>query len=117
VEALGNLMDNACKWCRSSVSVSASLEPGAPGARGRLRVVVEDDGAGLPDRIVADGPARGRRADEAVPGHGIGLAMVADMARLYGGELTFGAVAGGGARLQLALPGRLRVDAPPAPVR
>jgi two-component system sensor histidine kinase PhoQ len=117
LEALGNLMDNACKWCRSDIVVSARLDAGVPGARLRLAIVVEDDGAGLPERILEDGPARGRRADEAVPGHGIGLAMVADTARLYGGALSFGASASGGARVQLSLPGRLGVDAPPASVR
>jgi two-component system sensor histidine kinase PhoQ len=108
VEALGNLMDNACKWCRSTVAVSATVEPGAPGARALLRIDVEDDGPGLPAQILAAGPARGRRADESVPGHGIGLAMVDDLARLYGGELRFERSALGGAAVRLWLPGRLR---------
>ena len=48
---------------------------------------------------------RGVRADEDTPGHGLGLAMVQDMARVYGGEVELGDSALGGARVQLRLPG------------
>jgi signal transduction histidine kinase len=42
-----------------------------------------------------------------MPGHGLGLAMVRDMAGLYGGRLELGESALGGARVELRLPGRL----------
>jgi two-component system sensor histidine kinase PhoQ len=107
MEALGNLMDNACKWCGSKVRVTGLLQSGV-GAGQKLRVVVEDDGPGVPeadrDRVLQ----RGARADEATPGHGLGLAMVRDMAEMYGGALTLGDSTLGGARLELRLPGRLR---------
>jgi two-component system sensor histidine kinase PhoQ len=40
---------------------------------------------------------RGARADESVPGHGIGLAMVRDIATAYGGRVTVERSALGGA--------------------
>jgi two-component system, OmpR family, sensor histidine kinase PhoQ len=107
LESLGNLMDNASKWCRSRVRVTALLQAGV-GAGQKLRVVVEDDGPGVPeadrDRVLQ----RGARADEATPGHGLGLAMVRDMAEMYGGALALGESELGGARVELRLPGRLR---------
>ncbi|MEO6186876.1 MAG: ATP-binding protein, partial [Steroidobacteraceae bacterium] len=106
-EALGNLMDNACKWCRTQVRVSASLHEAAAAAL-RLVIVVEDDGPGVP---AAERPRvleRGARADEQTPGHGLGLAMVWDMAELYGGRLQIGESGLGGARVELRLPGRMR---------
>lgn len=104
-EALGNLLDNACKWCRGRVRLGGDAEAGG-GARGVITLVVEDDGPGLPPALREQGPARGRRADETTPGHGIGLAMVQEMAEGYGGALRLGASALGGARLELRLPGR-----------
>jgi two-component system sensor histidine kinase PhoQ len=106
LELLGNLIDNACKWCRGSVRVQARLDSVLPPAR-NLTIRVEDDGPGIaPDlrRRVLD---RGVRADERAPGHGLGLAMVADTVALYGGELLISeSPVLHGACLDLALPGR-----------
>jgi two-component system, OmpR family, sensor histidine kinase PhoQ len=107
METLGNLMDNASKWCRSRVRVTAMLQAGV-GAGQKLRVVVEDDGPGIPAADRARVLQRGARADEATPGHGLGLAMVRDMAEMYGGALALGDSELGGARVELRLPGRLR---------
>jgi two-component system sensor histidine kinase PhoQ len=106
-EALGNLMDNASKWCRSKVRVTALLQTGA-GAGHKLRLTVEDDGPGIPDADRARVLQRGARADEATPGHGLGLAMVRDMAEMYGGTLSLGDSPLGGAKVELRLPGRMR---------
>jgi sensor histidine kinase regulating citrate/malate metabolism len=72
--------------------------------------VVEDDGPGLPSSLREQGPARGRRADENTPGHGIGLAMVQETADAYGGNLRLGIATLGGARMELRLPGRIGAD-------
>ena len=106
LELLGNLLDNACKWCRTRVAVSARLDPARALSR-RLSIVVEDDGAGIaPDdrvRVIE----RGVRADEQVPGHGLGLAMVRETVALYGGRFYIdSSPALGGARVELQLPGR-----------
>jgi signal transduction histidine kinase len=79
--------------------------------RGSILLIVEDDGPGLPPALREQGPARGRRADESTPGHGIGLAMVQEMAEAYGGALRLGSSALGGARLELRLPGRVAAAA------
>ncbi len=104
-EALGNLIDNAAKWCRASVRVAASLRE-ATGAAQKLQLVVEDDGPGIPPAERGHVLQRGGRADEHTPGHGLGLAMVRDMAGLYGGQLTLDDSPLGGCRVELRLPGR-----------
>jgi two-component system sensor histidine kinase PhoQ len=104
-ELLGNLLDNACKWCRSRVLLRAAADDNA-GPRERLQIVVEDDGAGISAEDRARVLERGVRADETVPGHGLGLAMVRDTVDMYGGRLMIDTSALGGARLTLKLPGR-----------
>lgn len=97
-EMLGNLLDNACKWAGGRVDVAVS-------ARGRvLTVTIDDDGPGLPAERRAEAMGRGRRLDEAAPGSGLGLAIVADIARLYGGELRLDESPMGGLRAELTLP-------------
>jgi two-component system, OmpR family, sensor histidine kinase PhoQ len=105
LESLGNLMENACKWCREKVRVGASFDADAPAAE-QLCITVEDDGAGIAPRDRDRVLRRGERADEQVAGHGLGLAMVRDMAEAYGGRLEIAQSALGGASLLLRLPGR-----------
>jgi signal transduction histidine kinase len=96
-EMAGNLMDNACKWARSTVRISTT----ASGKR--LLLCIADDGPGMSEADFRDALARGRRLDEAVPGHGLGLAIVAETADLYGGALARGA-SDGGLAVELRLP-------------
>ena len=106
IELLGNLLDNACKWCRGTVRVSARLDPTRPPTQG-LVLRVEDDGPGIAPADRERVLARGARADERTPGHGLGLAMVTDTVALYRGELLIGeSPALHGASVELALPGR-----------
>ena len=69
-----------------------------------LRLEVEDDGPGIPDDAADSLLERGTRLDEATPGHGIGLAIVRDIARSYGGALRIDRSALGGARFTVDLP-------------
>jgi two-component system, OmpR family, sensor histidine kinase PhoQ len=104
-EMIGNLLDNACKWCRSRVRLTTRNDELAA-VRQKLVVSVEDDGPGI---AAEDRPRvlqRGVRADENVPGHGLGLAMVRDTVDLYGGRLEVDESTLGGARFSLHLPGR-----------
>ena len=80
-EMLGNLLDNACKWAHSHVSVHGELKPG------RWRLTVQDDGPGISHEQLTVALQRGRRLDETTPGHGLGLNIVTDIITLYGGSL------------------------------
>jgi two-component system sensor histidine kinase PhoQ len=104
-ELLGNLLDNACKWCRSRVRFTATAD-GLAAARQRLSLTIEDDGPGISAQNRARVLERGVRADESVPGHGLGLAMVHNTVDLYGGRLAIDASPLGGARFSVWLPGR-----------
>ncbi len=100
-EMLGNLVDNACRWCRGRVAVSARRE----GAQVVVRV--EDDGPGLDAAAREAVLQRGRRLDESRPGHGFGLPIALELAELYGGSLaleTSGLGGLGGLAVRLALP-------------
>ena len=98
-EMLGNLLDNACKWGRSTVHVSGGCRDG------RVHVTVDDDGPGVPEALRLTVLQRGVRADQAAPGSGLGLAIVADLAELYGGSIVLETSPLGGARAHLELPG------------
>lgn len=102
-EILGNLLDNAYKYCRGRVEVEAGMHAG------RLRVAVGDDGAGIGADRAQQILERGVRADESVPGQGIGLAVVRETVELYAGQLAVGRSALGGAELSVEL-GRAGID-------
>lgn len=104
-ELMGNLIDNACKWCTAKVRVAVSRDASAD-PKQRLQLVVEDDGPGISAENRARVLERGVRTDEKVPGHGLGLSMVRDTVDLYGGRLAIDQSPLGGARFELALPGR-----------
>lgn len=102
-DMVGNLVDNAAKWARQSITINAMALPVVDG-RSFLEVVVSDDGSGLPAEKRADVMRRGQRLDETVPGSGLGLAIVADLAGLYGGSLALEDFDFGGLRARLRLP-------------
>ncbi len=102
-EMAGNLIDNACKWARSAVTVTVEAPQG--GASGRtFLLIVEDDGPGLPEDFRRAAVKRGQRHDENVPGSGLGLSIVAELAHLYRGTLTLEEAASGGLRARVTLP-------------
>jgi two-component system sensor histidine kinase PhoQ len=106
-ELLGNLLDNACKWCRSTVRLQASVEV-ADDTHALLLLCVDDDGPGVDPADRRRILARGVRADERAAGHGLGLAIVSDTVALYNSSLTVGVAPQlGGARFEVRLPGRL----------
>lgn len=104
-EMLGNLMDNACKWAATAVSVAVRLESAASrGQRPRLVVTVDDDGPGMSEQQRKQGIRRGRRLDETKPGTGLGHSIVADLAQLYNGQFELQEAPTGGLRARLELP-------------
>jgi signal transduction histidine kinase len=106
-EMVGNLVDNACKWAKSRVSVEVmGARPPGDVARHTMRLVVDDDGPGLSpaEREQVQAARRGRRLDETKPGSGLGLSIVVELADLYGGALSLGTAPIGGLRAELVLP-------------
>jgi signal transduction histidine kinase len=99
-ELLGNLLDNACKWARSRAALSAVRDGD------RIVLMVDDDGPGIDASLRTTVLERGVRADELAPGSGLGLSIVRDLARVYGGDVTLDDSPLGGARATLRLPGR-----------
>jgi len=99
MELLGNLLDNACKWCGKTVRIAVEQDDG-------LVITVEDDGPGVGEAEAQQLLQRGVRADQAVPGHGIGLAVVRDIVAAYQGQITIGHSALGGAAVRVVLSAR-----------
>jgi signal transduction histidine kinase len=102
-EMLGNLLDNACKWARSAVSLQAQTDTRSGSLR-HLSVWVEDDGPGIGAAQRTQAVERGVRLDETVTGSGLGLAIVHELASMYGGRLELEPAALGGLRAVLTLP-------------
>jgi signal transduction histidine kinase len=94
---LGNLMDNACKWAATRVVISSSRQDRA------IVMLVDDDGPGLPAPMREVVLQRGVRADESVPGSGVGLAIVRDLVELYGGSIVLDRSPLGGLRARVEL--------------
>jgi signal transduction histidine kinase len=97
-EILGNLLDNACKWGKSRVVLAARADGG------HVAITVDDDGPGIDPTKRGVVLQRGVRADESAPGSGFGLAIVRDLAELYGGRLALDSSPLGGLRVHLTLP-------------
>jgi len=98
-EMVANLLDNAGKWAAGQVVVSASTS-----RDDTVRIVIDDDGPGLPAEsweLVFD---VGQRLDERAPGSGLGLPIVRDLANLYGGRVWLEDSPSGGLRAVLELP-------------
>ena len=105
-EMVGNLVDNGCKWAQSRVAIEVLTDQAtADDEKGRVRIIVDDDGPGLSPAEREQVALRGQRLDETKPGSGLGLSIVVELARLYGGALTLGTAPIGGLRAELALPG------------
>lgn len=105
-DLLGNLLDNAYKWCDHATRVTASAVDWAGRRRRGLMLVVEDDGPGIGASDLRRVLARGARADERAGGHGIGLAVVTEIVEMSGGSISIDASALGGARVEARIPPR-----------
>ena len=104
-EMVGNLLDNACKWAESKVSVQ--VETGAAPKSSSfkfLTVFVDDDGPGLSPSELETVTTRGNRLDETKPGSGLGLSIVADLSEMYYGSFVLQHAPSGGVRAKLTLP-------------
>ena len=99
-QALGNLLDNARRYGGPEIELAAEARDGA------VRLHVRDDGPGFPEDLAAferftrGDSARGRG------GAGLGLAIVAAIARAHGGDAGAATREGGGADVWIELPGQ-----------
>ena len=101
-EMAGNLLDNACKWSKSEVTISMAAERNETATM--LLIRIEDDGPGLTEQEAAKVLQRGVRLDEKKPGSGLGLDIVKELVDVYGGTLQLKRSGLGGLLAELRLP-------------
>jgi two-component system sensor histidine kinase PhoQ len=104
MEIIGNLADNAFKWCNGKVSISALLRRDTKDKSATIVIQVDDDGPGIPGPMINQVVQRGVRADQGISGHGIGLSVVQDIVQIYGGRLGISHSRYGGASITVSLP-------------
>ncbi len=99
--ALSNLLRNAQKYAAASIRLSAVRE------EGKLLIMVEDDGPGIPEaereRIFEPFYRLDRSRDRATGGFGLGLSIARKAVLLHGGSLSVEDSALGGAKFVIAL--------------
>lgn len=95
-EMLGALLENAVRHASRQVAVRGDT------AEGWRSVTIEDDGPGMDEALLENAVVRGVRLDETGAGHGLGLAIVRDLAEATGGTLRLGRSTLGGLAASLA---------------
>jgi signal transduction histidine kinase len=88
-QAVSNLIDNALKYARQGGKVTVEVRCRVEGT---VEIAVADDGPGISDEEKPRAPERFYRGDASrgTPGVGLGLSLVAAVAKLHGGSLTLG---------------------------
>jgi hypothetical protein len=86
-QAISNLIENALKFGPRRGTISIATRH----ANGTVEIIVADHGPGIPDGEKAKVIERFYRGDASrgTPGVGLGLSLVAAVARLHGGKLEF----------------------------
>lgn len=111
---LTNLVGNAAKYSPAGSTISIRVE----GAADLVRLVVDDEGPGVPEQEREQVFSRFFRGggDEVVRtrGAGLGLSIVTEFAASMGGVVSTGAAPSGGARFEVTYP-RHDPDAPDDP--
>lgn len=95
MEVMGNVLDNACKYCLEFVEITARQTDNS------LHLIVEDDGPGIPENKRDLVFIRGQRADTLRPGQGLGLSLARDILEQYAGDISASASPLGGARMEV----------------
>jgi signal transduction histidine kinase len=98
-EIVGNILDNALKWANPKVTLNVVEHD-----RNMIKLVVEDDGPGIPDDKINSILKRGIRLDEQKPGSGLGLGIVAELVTVYGGTIELSRASLNGLRVEISLP-------------
>ncbi len=97
-ELLGNVIENAAKWARTTVRLSSIARDKT------VTVLIDDDGPGIPEGSRHAVLERGVRLDQTMAGTGLGLAIVGDIVEAYSGELALEESPLGGLRVGVTLP-------------
>ncbi|MEP3347353.1 MAG: HAMP domain-containing sensor histidine kinase [Litoreibacter sp.] len=102
-EVIGNLLDNALKWCNDAISLTAiTREDG-------VELLIEDDGPGIPEGREREALKSGGRLDSSKPGTGLGLAIAIDLLQAYGADLNLEKSAAlGGLAVRIFIPSKRR---------
>ena len=98
MEILGNMIENAFKYGKSKVKISAASD------YEQLTIKIEDDGPGVPMALRGEILKRGARADTSAPGQGIGLAVATEIISSYDGGIDIRESELGGALFKISLP-------------
>ncbi|RYX94956.1 MAG: HAMP domain-containing histidine kinase [Bradyrhizobiaceae bacterium] len=98
-EMLGNLLENAYKWARNRVSITAMTND-----QRMVALVITDDGPGLLPEQMVQVQRPGERLDETAPGFGFGLSITSELAELYGGNLALRSASPNGLCVTLTIP-------------
>ena len=102
-DAFGTVLENALRYAEGLVTVRACPAQHADPA-GWVELSVTDDGVGFPtgflEHFSADYPLRGASSDS----YGLGLSIVSDITRKYGGTINLKNTPDGGAQVVLVLP-------------
>ena len=100
-EVIGNMLENAFRWCRKQVVLTSTMSKDVVVLR------LEDDGPGIADLDRPEAMRPGGRLDQQPKGTGLGLAIAHDLVAAYGGTLELGKSATlGGLSVTIALPVR-----------
>lgn len=105
-EVVGNLLENAARFARSEVTVTAArLTDGDSGGEW-AEVIVLDDGPGLTPEEIQKAMKRGHRLDESGAGSGLGLSIVDDIVQAYGGRFDLTGLSESGLHARVVLPAK-----------
>lgn len=102
-EIFGNLIENAAKYASSAMRISATM------SKGKLKIIVEDDGDGMSAQDIIKAEKRGGRVDEGKVGWGLGLSIVRDIVDEYEGSFKLSKSSMGGLKAEVLLPGRKEI--------
>jgi len=95
MEVMGNVLDNACKYCLEFVEISGRQLDDT------LHLFVDDDGPGIPESKRALVFDRGQRADTLRPGQGVGLSVAREIVEQYDGQIKASGCELGGTRMEV----------------
>ncbi|WP_299727119.1 HAMP domain-containing sensor histidine kinase [uncultured Tateyamaria sp.] len=101
-EAIGNLLDNALKWSKKTIHLTARK------VKDGIELLIEDDGPGIPENSKREALRSGGRLDTSTPGTGLGLAISVDLLKAYGANLMLGKSSVlGGLAVRITIPAQI----------